>query len=127
MSETDDELLARIGGPVKMKEIVDDMYFRVLNDPDLAPFFADTEMDRLKKMQYQFLASAFDGPADYTGAELTQVHAGRGIRASHYAKFCGHFAEAMEARGADPHDIDQALARLAIYKDRITGDTNVDG
>lgn len=127
MSETDDQLFTRLGGPAKMIEIVDDMYFRVMNDSELAPFFADTKMDRLKKMQYQFLASAFDGPADYTGAELTEVHAGRGIRAAHYAKFCGHFADAMEAHNVSAGDIDSALARLAIYKDRVTGDTNVDG
>ncbi len=125
--ESTDRLFDRIGGPDEMKAIVDDMYYRVLNDPELSPFFADVEMDRLKRMQFQFLASAFDGPAEYTGAELTAVHAGRGITAKHFAKFCGHFAEAMEAHGASAQDVDQALGRLAIYKDRVTGDTNVDG
>ncbi|QDV61000.1 group I truncated hemoglobin [Crateriforma conspicua] len=125
--ETNQQLFERIGGPDQMKAIVDDMYARVLTDPELAHFFADTSMERLKKMQFQFLASAFDGPVEYTGAELTKVHAGRGIMAYHFAKFCGHFADAMEAHGIERVDIDLALARLAIYKDRVTGDTNVDG
>ncbi len=64
---------------------------------------------------------------NYSGSELTAVHKGRGIRAQHFYRFCGHFADAMEDRGIDPQLIDRALARLALYRDRITGDTNVDG
>jgi len=127
MSEENDNLFLRLGGAKGMSAIVDDMYRRVLADEELAPFFANASMDRLRKMQYQFLASAFDGPVDYAGSELTAIHSQRGIRAKHFAKFCGHFADAMEAHGADPKDVDNALGRLAMFKDKITGDANVDG
>ncbi|MEM1225408.1 MAG: group 1 truncated hemoglobin [Planctomycetota bacterium] len=127
MNGKDDDLFTRVGGEHGMKAIVEDMYARLLKDPELASFFANTDMQRLRNMQYQFLAAAFDGPVNYTGAELTQVHAGRGIGLPHYAKFCGHFADTMQDRGIDAALIDQSLGRLAIYKDRVTGDTNVDG
>ena len=78
-------------------------------------------------MQNHFLASAFDGPAEYSGAELTAIHAGRGIKGTHFAKFCGHFADVLEDRQINPRDIDDALGRLAMFKDKITGDANVDG
>lgn len=83
--------------------------------------------ERLHHMQFQFLASAFDGPVEYSGAELTAIHRGRGITAQHFAKFCTHFADTLEARGVDRHDIDLALSRLAMFKDKITGDVNYDG
>ena len=79
------------------------------------------------RCSFIFLASAFDGPVDYTGAELTAIHAGRGITAKHFAKFCGHFADALEARDISKRDLDDALGRLAMFKDKITGDANVDG
>lgn len=127
MSESSDSLFQRLGGASALATMVESMYTRVLADPELAPFFKNVEMDRLRNMQYQFLASALDGPATYTGAELTSIHHGRGITAQHFAAFCGHFADAMDAHGATKRDVDDALGRLAIYKDKITGSANVDG
>jgi hemoglobin len=103
------------------------MYDHIFADEELAPFFRHVDADHVRRMQYQFLASAFDGPVEYTGAELNRIHAGRGITGHHFALFCGHFADAMERAGAEPSDVDMALGRLATYKDKITGDTNVDG
>jgi hemoglobin len=127
MSDEVENLFERLGGAVGVAAIVRDMYDRVLEDPELAPFFAATSMERLHRMQYQFIASALDGPVEYSGAELTAVHRGRGITAQHFAKFCGHFADAIEAHGASPRDVDQALGRLATYKDKVTGEVNLDG
>lgn len=127
MANEDDKLFQRLGGAAKLAEIVREMYDRVLQDPELAPFFANTSMERLHHMQYQFLASAFDGPVEYAGAELTAIHRGRGISSQHFAKFCGHFVDAMEAHGVDAHDVDIALSRLSMFKDKITGDVNYDG
>jgi hemoglobin len=120
-------LFDTLGGPAGVAEIVHEMYSRVLADPELAPFFQNVQIDRLRRMQYQFIASALDGPIDYSGAELTAVHKNRGITGHHFAKFCGHFADALEAHGASRFDVDQALGRLATYKDKITGETNIDG
>ena len=127
MSESSDSLFQRLGGASALATMIDDMYSRVTADPELAPFFVHVEMDRLRNMQYQFLASALDGPATYTGAELTSIHHGRGITGHHFAAFCGHFADAMDAHGASKRDVDDALGRLAMYKDKITGSSNVDG
>ncbi|MGI9470894.1 MAG: group I truncated hemoglobin [Rubripirellula sp.] len=127
MSEETRTLFERLGGTEGVAAIVREMYRRVVVDPELAPFFENTSIERLHHMQYQFLASAFDGPVEYSGAELTAIHRGRGITGHHFSKFCGHFADAMEEHGADPHDIDHALGKLAMYKDKITGDINIDG
>lgn len=127
MPREEESLFDRLGGVTGVAAIVNEMYDRVLADPELAPFFENVAMDRLRHMQYQFIASALDGPVEYTGAELTAIHRNRGITAHHFAKFCGHFVDAMEAHGADKHDLDQALGRLATYKDKVTGETNLDG
>lgn len=121
------DLFEQFGGAKQLAEIVRDMYERVQADPELAHFFENVEMDRLHRMQYEFLSSALDGPVDYTGAELTAIHKGKGITGHHFALFCNHFANAAEAKGVSSSSVDAALARLAIYKDKITGDTNVDG
>ncbi|MEM6364475.1 MAG: group 1 truncated hemoglobin [Planctomycetota bacterium] len=122
-----DELFEKLGGELHLKKVIEDFCFRAFQDAELAPYLADIDTEQLGTLQYQFLAAAFDGPFEYTGAELTAAFAGRGIHGPQYARVCGHFADAMEAHGIEPHLIDQALGRLAIYKDRVTGDTNVDG
>ena len=127
MPEESEILFERLGGAPGIANVVDDMYRRMLDDSELAPFFANVSMERLRRMQFQFIASALDGPIEYTGAELNSIHRGRGITAQHFAKFCGHFADALEARGAEPHEVDNALGRLAIYKDKITGESEIDG
>jgi hemoglobin len=124
-NDDDDGLLERLGGPQGILAIVDDMYGRVLKDNELAPFFASTSMERLRQMQYEFLVSAFGGPIAYSGAELASVHRGRGITGNHFARFCSHFIDAMEARGADARDLDQALIRLSMFKDRVTGEGSI--
>ncbi|EMI17807.1 globin [Rhodopirellula maiorica SM1] len=127
MNHDSPELFDRMGGAEALSAIVKDMYERIFKDPELAPFFQNVQTDRLRKMQYEFLASAFQGPVNYTGAELTAIHHNRGIHAGHFAKFCSHFADAARAHGAREADVDQALGQLATYKDKITGDSNIDG
>jgi hemoglobin len=127
MPDESEILFDRLGGAAGVADVVDDMYRRVLDDSELAPFFANVSMERLRRMQFQFIASALDGPIEYTGAELNSIHRGRGITAHHFAKFCSHFADALEARGVEPHEVDNALGRLAIYRDKITGESDIDG
>ncbi len=123
----DERLFDQVGGAVAIAKVVDDMYFRVLQDPQLAPFFEGTHIERLRRMQTHFLASAFDGPVNYTGSELTAVHKGLGVTSHQFALFCGHFADAMLAAGIDPAVTDRCLARLATFKGSITGEVGVDG
>ena len=120
-------LFERLGGQSKLIAIIEDTYDRVLHDPDLASFFADVPMERLRKMQFHFLAAAFDGPVAYSGAELTAAHAGRGIGGKEFTAFCKHFADSLESHGVASNDVDNALGRLATFKDKVTGDANVDG
>lgn len=121
------ELFERLGGADTLTAVVRDMYDRIFDDDELSHFFVNVKKERLAKMQFQFLASAFGGPVSYSGAELTAIHRPYGINSKHFAKFCGHFADALEASGAAERDVDDALGRLAMFKDKITGDANVDG
>ena len=121
------KLYHAMGGAEVVRECVEDLYQRVLADEELAPFFEHASMDRLRQKQAEFLSAMADGPVNYTGAELGEVHRGRGINVKHFSKFCGHFADALEARGVAPHVIDEILARLALYSDTITGSTTIDG
>ncbi len=53
-----------------ISEVIDEFYDRVLADPDLKPFFRNTSMDKLRRMQREFFSAALDGPITYSGKLL---------------------------------------------------------
>jgi hemoglobin len=123
----DQELFEQLGGVDGVAQLVELFYQRVIQDQELAPFFAKVDMDRLRKMQYEFIVSALGGPVHYSGTELREAHAGRGITNQHFAKFVGHLADAMEHQGISHHLVDAMLGRLATYRDKIVGGPTSDG
>jgi hemoglobin len=127
LSNESQSLFHRIGGQDALSKIVFEMYKLVLDDPKLAPFFKDVPMDRLKRMNTEFIASALGGPTRYSGAELVAIHRGRGIHREHFSKFVGHLATALADHGVNAKDIDDVLGRIAMSAGKITGDANVDG
>lgn len=122
-----ENLFQQLGGAEKVAAIVETMYSNVLKDDTLAPLFADIDMSRLRRMQYEFLASALGGPVSYSGAELQSIHAGLGITMHHFSLFVGYLASSMEQHGANKDQVDSMLGKVAMYKDRIVGSSNVDG
>lgn len=116
-----EELFSRLGGAEAVSSIVDRMYDKVFADPDLAPFFENVEQKRLRRMQYEFIASALGGPVTYSGSELQSVHAGLDITPQQFATFVGYLADSMEEHGASQGDVDEMLGRIALYRDQIIG------
>lgn len=120
-------LYERIGGDETITRLVGNFYRRVLSDPELAPFFADTPMERLRFMQQEFFAAALDGPVRYSGRSLAEVHHGRGIRPRHLRLFLDHLVATMRGEGLGEDDVYEIASRLGTYADEITGTTTVDG
>jgi methyl-accepting chemotaxis protein len=88
-------LYERIGGDAAVAKAVEEFYDRVLDDAELAPFFAKVNLDWLKKRQVQFLAQALGGPATYRGRNMADAHAGLGISAAHFERVAGHLSDAL--------------------------------
>ena len=123
----EDRLFEQLGGVEGVEQIVRVMYDRVLRDEELAPFFENADLERLRRMQFQFVAAALGGPVVYAGPELRKAHGKVGVTNQAFAKFCGHLADAMEEQGIGHNDVNAVMARLSMYKDPIVGQSNVDG
>lgn len=120
-------MMDELGGVQVIREVVDEMYERVLSDDLISGHFVGVDTQHLKNMQFEFIASALGGPVRYSGAELQAAHANRGISAAHYSAFVGHLADVLETRSVPKSLIDRILGQLAMYRDRIVGSSNVDG
>ena len=114
-----------IGGEPALAAVVDDLYQRVTADPELAGFFAGTNMAKLKGRQVEFFAAALGGPQTYTGATMREAHRGRGIGQEHFNLVAGHLIAALSAADVPDktiNDITSLLGPLAediVLKGRI--------
>lgn len=112
----------RIGGAQAVAGLVEAFYGRVLADADLAPFFANTDMAKLNRMQREVFSAMLGGPTEYGELDLKWAHGGRGIQREHFAKFIGHLVAVLERFGLSAEDVDAMLHRIATYKNDVTGE-----
>lgn len=114
-------LYDRIGGEPMIRSLVVAFYVRVLGDPELAPFFRSSSLDKLHRMQHEFFSLALGGPVSYTGRPLAHAHHGRGITRGHFARFAGHMLETLEALGVSAADASEVIDRINSHANEITG------
>ena len=129
MTEDNQEpsLYDRIGGEKTVTAHVDVFYERVLADESLKPFFKDTSIDKLRRMQHEFFSAALDGPIKYSGRPISYAHQGLGIKPSHIGRFVGHLLDVLKDHGLESADVESIIDRINTYADEITGGSGLDG
>ena len=108
-----------IGGDPALAAVVDDLYARVLQDPELTGFFAGANMTRLKGRQVEFFAAALGGPQPYQGASMRDVHRGRGISQEHFDLVAGHLVAALRDAGVPDDTVSQIVGAIAPLASEI--------
>jgi hemoglobin len=113
-------LYDRVGGEKGVDKLLIAFYGKVLADPLLKPFFKNTPMDKLIVMQRELFGAALDGPHAYSGRELHEVHAKRGITDRHFHLFRQHLLVTLQEAGASADDIRDVVRRVSAMKKDIT-------
>jgi hemoglobin len=108
-----------IGGEAALVAVVDDFYMRVTADPELATFFAGTNMAKLKGRQVEFFAAALGAPHAYTGATMREAHRGRGIAQEHFDLAAGHLIAALGAAGVPDETISHITGLISPLAEQI--------
>jgi hemoglobin len=109
----------RVVGADAVKAAVSDFYDRVINDPELAGWFAGVDMRRLRAHQTAFLTFALGGPESYVGRPLHQAHAGMQITYTAFDATVAHLLLALEGVGMGSDVIGQLRARLERMRPQI--------
>ena len=112
-SQDDSTLYDRLGGGAAVTAVVAALYERVLADDELAPFFENTDIKRLKRQQTQFLSQAFGGPARYRGRGMKEAHANLPIEKHHFDSVAAHLVAAMKELGVAQDLIDEVVGIAA--------------
>jgi hemoglobin len=95
----------RIGGADAVREAVERFYTRVLDDPELKPYFTTANMSEVKRHQALLLSQVLGGPANYAGRELGAAHSSLGITDDHYDRVVDHLGAVFTELGAEDDTI----------------------
>lgn len=126
--DTSGTIYERIGGEEGIAKLVDSFYDKVTADNELKAYFEHAPMDKLLRMQREFFAMATGGPIQYSGRPFRQVHQGFAISRREFQRFVEHLIETLEEfNELSRQDILDLIAKVNLYADEITNDTNVDG
>lgn len=112
-------LYERLGGPPAVKAAVDEFYKRLLADDQLAPFFEETNVAKLKMHQLKFFQIAFtEIPESLNVPEmLIQKHRRlfeeKGLNGTHFDLVAGHFIATLDSLGIQQELIDEAVGIVA--------------
>ena len=120
-------LYEKIGGAATVERLVNEFYDRVLADPVLAPFFAQTPMERQRQMQKVFMTLALGGPEPDEPVDLYRAHRGRGIQREHLTRFTELLLQTLGGIGISNEDANQVISRIATYSDEVLGETSIGG
>lgn len=120
-------LYERIGGEENVKLMVTAFYQRVLLDPLISPFFQDTEIEKLEKMQVAFFTIALGGDEPPKMPSLLASHRGLGVESRHLTRFTELLVQTLEEVGIPEQETKEIYARISTYSNDILGETSVDG
>jgi len=120
--DPDSTLYERIGGEETINSLVDNFYSKVQDDPELAPYFTNVPMDKLRRMQFEFFSAATGGPIVYSGRPLGEVHRPLSISMREFQRFTEHLIETLEEIGVDKQDVLDIVAKINLYADEITNE-----
>ena len=113
METTASSLYERLGGAPAIEAVVDDLYRRILDDPELAPFFARVNQRSQKGRMDAFVTMVTGGPSDYRGRDMKTAHARHAIQDHHFDLVAGHLIATLESVGADPIAANELVTAVA--------------
>nr|WP_240897177.1 group 1 truncated hemoglobin [Kineococcus vitellinus] len=98
---------------------VQEFYERVVADPQLAPYFAGTDMTALRRHQTALLVQVTGGPVRYEGRDLAQAHAGLAISPDDFDRVVTHLAGTLTDLGVESAVVEQVGAALGAHREEI--------
>ena len=99
-------LFERYGGFAQVSRVVSGLYDKILDSPQLTPYFEEVDMRRLIDHQTRFIATLLGGPASYTNEHLERVHRRLGITDDAFEEMIELLRETLEDFGFEDSDID---------------------
>ena len=112
-SHQQSSLYQQLGGQQTVEQLSDAFIAEIQYDKQTLSFFLDSDIDRFRSKFIEHICATIDGPCEYTGDNMTQVHKGMNITEADFNRVVELLINAMTNVDI-PHRLqNQILARLA--------------
>lgn len=108
-----------LGGVDGVRTAVTIMYRRILDDPELAPWFEGIDLDRLQSHQRAFLAAAFGGPHTFSGRDVAVAHRDMAITDEAFTRVASSLITALADLGVERAAIGAVSERLESLRSAV--------
>jgi hemoglobin len=112
-------IFERYGGFARISRVVSSFYDRVMESPELAPYFVGVDMRRQIDHQTKFIASLMGGPASFTSEHLARVHARLDIDDDAFDEIVALLRETLEDFDFDESDIAVVYGEVVRHRSVI--------
>lgn len=109
----------KVGGSDALRVAVTVFYDRVVADPELAEYFSNIDLSRLRGHQQSFLIAALGGPDYYGGRDLRRAHEGLDIDDAAFDRIVAHLSESLTSVGVEAHAVDDIVNRVGAMRGSI--------
>lgn len=113
-----EETFRRFGGVYGVRQAVTLLYSRVMDDPELAPYFRGADMVRIIYRQADMFLAIL-GIQSYTGLRLGVAHRHLNIHPRTFEKLMGHVRAVLIEVGLSPEEVEEFIDRLEDFKPEI--------
>ncbi|ELZ31030.1 truncated hemoglobin [Halorubrum distributum] len=116
---TEETLYERLGGHEGIRSVVDDFYDRLLDDDELGPFFADADMETLRRTQTDFLCEKAGGPETYDAAPVREAHLHVPFTPDHIQRALELLDESLAEFDVPERDAEAVVQAVAEYEQEL--------
>ncbi len=112
-------LYEKFGGRDGVKAVVETFYKSVLSNPDVAPYFSETNMNKQKDHQTNFISFVLGGPNKYTGRSMREAHAHLNLTEKDFQIIATLLSDALKYHGVSDQDIANVMKIVATTHDDV--------
>ena len=116
---TDRELYDRLGGRDGIRAVVDVFYDRLLADDELGPFFADANVEMLRRTQTDFLCEAAGGPETYDAQPVREAHLTVPFEPVHIERAVDLLYQSLAEFDVPEEDAEKVVGAVAAYEEEL--------
>lgn len=112
----DASLFERMGGTPVVAKVVDQLLDLSMTDPRTKRPFQKINLKRLREKLNEQICTLSNGPCQYTGDSMKEVHAGLDITDAEFDGLVEHLIMALDANGVGLREKNELLKLLAPMK-----------
>ncbi|MGB3622692.1 MAG: group 1 truncated hemoglobin [Ketobacter sp.] len=112
-------LYDELGGLPAIEKIVDGFIYQVGFDEQIVQHFEQTDLDRFRSKLIEQICEVSDGPCQYSGDSMLDVHANMDINESEFNRTVDLLIMSMEKHGIPQTTQNKLLSRLAPLRPDI--------